>query len=179
MSNFKTCTSCKLVKRNSTEDFHRNRNTLYSVCKRCKSEVASERYRTSLHVKLLVRQSNIRRKYGLSPQDYEELLDRQNNSCAICLNLFSGGPRARTAPAVDHCHETGAIRGLLCQACNRGLGMFYDNREALLNAINYLNGFHHADKEIPEDWIREGLATRGESLGQYTKKKQVRKNKKS
>jgi hypothetical protein len=81
-------------------------------------------------------------KYGISQQDYEQMLFMQNSVCAIC-----GKPETRTfngkiSPlAVDHNHETGAIRGLLCNLCNASLGGFKDSMENLSNAIDYLMRF--------------------------------------
>jgi len=67
---------------------------------------------------------------------YEELLKSQSNTCAICLAIFTDTPR----PHIDHCHVTEHVRGLLCGECNRGLGQFKDNPEALERAAQYLRG---------------------------------------
>ena len=76
------------------------------------------------------------RKYGITIEKYEILLAEQNGCCAICLAVTgSDGKRL----AVDHNHETGEVRGLLCDNCNTGLGMFKDNPSLLAKAINYLN----------------------------------------
>lgn len=80
---------------------------------------------------------HIRRKFGLSPESYEYLLDVQNNSCLICNKEFTPETRI-TGPNIDHCHETQNIRGILCGTCNSGLGMFKDNIDVLKNAIKYL-----------------------------------------
>lgn len=80
----------------------------------------------------------IRRKmkqcWGLTLEEYKELLNLQGNRCAICGTQDFG---SRNAP-IDHDHKTGKIRGILCQKCNRGLGLFLDNTEILKNAIRYL-----------------------------------------
>jgi hypothetical protein len=73
-------------------------------------------------------------KYGLSETEYLSLFEAQENSCSICHESFD-----KVRACVDHCHESGKVRGLLCDNCNRGLGLFYDNKEFLLNAIVYLN----------------------------------------
>jgi len=59
----------------------------------------------------------LRRKYGLEVADYEAMLAAQNGLCALC-----GGPPGKYRMAVDHCHQTGRVRGLLCNGCNRSLG---------------------------------------------------------
>jgi hypothetical protein len=67
---------------------------------------------------------------------YEELLKSQNGACAICSVAFTETPK----PHIDHCHTTNHVRGLLCGACNRGLGQFKDIPEALERAAQYLRG---------------------------------------
>ncbi len=73
------------------------------------------------------------RLYGLSADEYAELVADQNNVCAIC-----GQPSAERALAVDHDHSSGDVRGLLCAPCNTGLGVFRDDPLLLRKAISYL-----------------------------------------
>ena len=75
--------------------------------------------------------------YGISIEQYNQIFVDQNGVCLIC-----GGkePNGRSL-CVDHNHETGQIRGLLCRACNSGLGHFKENVDSLNNAIIYLNKF--------------------------------------
>lgn len=73
-----------------------------------------ERYSAKL------REWNLRTKYGLSIEDYEKLLASQHGACAICTAV----PSSKRRLAVDHCHATGKIRGLLCHTCNNLLGVF-------------------------------------------------------
>lgn len=78
-----------------------------------------------------------KKKYGISIEDYDRMSDEQNHVCAIC-----GQPqnRANTSRlSVDHNHETGSVRGLLCHLCNSGLGAFQDDPQILTSAIEYLN----------------------------------------
>lgn len=77
----------------------------------------------------------VKRIYGLSEEDFKLLLLSQNNKCAICHIDFGKGI---LAPHVDHDHETGIIRGLLCRRCNSGLGFFHDNELLILEALNYI-----------------------------------------
>ena len=78
--------------------------------------------------------SALKHKYGLSLETYEGLLAAQNNGCAIC-----GEPcGVRGKLSVDHDHQTGKVRGLLCHECNVGLGAFRDNPQRLLAAAEYL-----------------------------------------
>lgn len=80
------------------------------------------------------RRSNLRR-YGLTTNDYEDLYSLQNGLCAIC-----GNPQLNRKKhlSVDHDHETGIVRGLLCEKCNWALGWFGDCPSRILNAIRYL-----------------------------------------
>lgn len=77
-----------------------------------------------------------RKNYGISLEDYEIILVKQGGVCGIC---FCKDKNKRLA--VDHCHKTGKIRGLLCNKCNIGIGYFDDNIENLIKAANYLRGF--------------------------------------
>ena len=71
-------------------------------------------------------------KYGITLEDFENMRTSQDNSCGICEVIFKG------TPYVDHCHSTGKVRGLLCSNCNTGLGMFEDDVDRLREAIRYL-----------------------------------------
>lgn len=75
--------------------------------------------------------------YNMSLEDYDNLLIKQNNKCAICGTNNPGIKNIKNL-FVDHCHSTTKVRGLLCNACNNGLGRFKDNIDFLNNAINYL-----------------------------------------
>lgn len=83
------------------------------------------------------------RKFGLSKEDFEKMKELQNNLCDICKNpetTISNTSKLRQINrlAVDHCHTSGKVRGLLCATCNLALGKFKDSIETLQNAINYL-----------------------------------------
>jgi hypothetical protein len=75
----------------------------------------------------------LKRKFRLTLEAYCKLLVEQNSVCAIC-----GRVDADKRLAVDHCHATGTVRGLLCQNCNQGLGKFRDRPEDLRAAAAYL-----------------------------------------
>ena len=73
-------------------------------------------------------------KYGMSLEDYEQLLADQGGVCKIC----GGNRQPQKALGVDHDHTTGAVRGLLCGKCNSALGFMEDSVEWLQNLINHL-----------------------------------------
>jgi hypothetical protein len=81
------------------------------------------------------RDYNLRRRYGVSFQQFKTLYAAQNGLCAICRVYMTTGT---TQAHLDHSHATGAVRQLLCRCCNGGLGLFKDNQEIMLNAIDYL-----------------------------------------
>lgn len=82
------------------------------------------------------RRAHLKRMYGITLEEYNALLKKQDHKCAICKGYESS--YRNEVLSVDHNHDTGKIRGLLCNTCNRGLGLFKDNEENLINAINYL-----------------------------------------
>lgn len=74
--------------------------------------------------------------YGITPEKYDEMLVAQGGLCKICRGS-DNGPWGKLA--VDHCHKTGRVRGLLCAKCNKGLGQFNDNPELIRLAAAYLD----------------------------------------
>lgn len=80
-------------------------------------------------------------KYGITVQQYNQLLVLQGNKCAICRTEFSGEGGSKHSPHIDHCHTTGEVRALLCKNCNAGIGLLQDDVAILANAIKYLTAF--------------------------------------
>jgi hypothetical protein len=78
----------------------------------------------------------MKRNYGISLDEYYKLVKKQNGVCAICKQKQRAGRKTRLS--VDHCHTTGKVRGLLCDTCNRSIGLLKDNIDVLQNAIQYL-----------------------------------------
>jgi len=92
------------------------------------------RHRKTEKWKKTLQKNWLENKYGLTEEQYQELWDKQGGLCAIC----GKSEETTTRLHVDHDHETKIIRGLLCGKCNRGVGMFDDNKELLQKAIDYL-----------------------------------------
>ena len=80
------------------------------------------------------RRDLLEKKFSMTLEDYDKMMEAQNGVCAICSQSCVSGRRL----AVDHCHATGLIRGLLCANCNRALGLFKDMPERLMKAAAYL-----------------------------------------
>lgn len=78
------------------------------------------------------RNADYLKRYAITLTEYNEMLAAQGGVCAICSST------CYHRLSIDHCHATGRIRGLLCQKCNRGLGLFGDRPETLAKAIKYL-----------------------------------------
>jgi hypothetical protein len=102
-----------------------------------------ERYRAAQNArrgtpegKRALREGHPTRKFGITIADYERLLQEQDGGCAIC----GAPPPENGSLHVDHDHDTGAVRGLLCVRCNNGLGQFGESIEMLMSAIAYLEG---------------------------------------
>lgn len=83
---------------------------------------------------LKARKYHLKKKYGLTVEEYDQMFEDQGGVCAIC----GTEPYGRFLLSVDHCHSTGEIRGLLCHPCNGGLGCFKDNIALMNDAIEYL-----------------------------------------
>lgn len=144
---------CKRCKKNlPISDFGKNRREkdgTHRQCRKCNTEVAMLRYNKRVERKRRPRglgakrrpggralESRIARmrKYGLTLEDYDSLLEAQSRVCKICGKEHTKGKPL----VVDHCHKTGLVRGLLCGPCNSGLGFMRDNEDLLLSAIKYL-----------------------------------------
>lgn len=82
------------------------------------------------------RDLRMQRKYGITLDDYYDIIESQDNQCAICGTSISD--LDHTAH-LDHCHDTGKVRGVLCRRCNTGIGMLNDDADLLTKAAEYLN----------------------------------------
>ena len=142
-NNKKQCSICGRFK--PLSEFHVDKGQssgLACACKECRKtqrrtryDKSGERERVAHSYEDVVRGERYQRKYGITIGDYEALLSDQDNKCAICgITQKETGKRL----FVDHDHDTGNVRGLLCSHCNTGLGMFRDSPEILIEAISYL-----------------------------------------
>lgn len=143
------CSRCHKIK--GLKDFagdNRKKNGLQARCRDCQNEVRKIKYDTDPQWRRKVLDKSkavykrdpskhsdylLKTKYGFSIAQYKELFEKQNGLCAICRR-----PDTKKL-AVDHDHKTGKIRGLLCQAHNRAIGMFHDDIKELESAISYLS----------------------------------------
>lgn len=86
--------------------------------------------------RLVFKRCYLKSRYGLTLEQYEEMWKSQDGKCLICQDLLKHG-RGKGSAHIDHCHESGKIRGLLCQDCNIGLGHLH-TIERLFSAAEYL-----------------------------------------
>lgn len=157
---FKLCTKCN--KEKLLSDFYKTKNKFSSECKTCminrgkkyyeehpdkKKETDRKYYQTHKEQSYTSRKKwrdehkeekkilHLKQNYGITLEQYNQMLEQQNGVCAIC-----GKPEAikNRRLAVDHNHKSNKVRGLLCNHCNTALGKFNDNIITLEKAIDYL-----------------------------------------
>jgi predicted nucleic-acid-binding Zn-ribbon protein len=143
MPTMKMCNVCKVAK--PFEDFYdgykakkqrdvTNKKYPHSRCKECdhaRVKVYHKNNRAKVTKQQLI--SHRRREYGLTEEEYNNMVLSQNNMCAICNK-----PSERTLH-IDHDHVTGRVRGLLCSNCNLGIGLLQEDLVVLNRAIEYLS----------------------------------------
>jgi hypothetical protein len=126
--------------------YHANKQKFIDKAKEWKKanpeKVRESQKKTQARSKLQGKDGHLKRKYGISLKEFEAMFTTQNGACKICKTPFKfygdDGDWSKTAN-VDHCHDTGKVRGLLCNNCNRGLGFFKDNSTVLRLAAEYLD----------------------------------------
>lgn len=154
----KQCTECKIIKSNDEFQKHKvnkNGSICYKAkCKMCLNSKRKEKWyslpenvrkekQRKVREKLgedYFRNYKLKKKYGISLEDYNSMLEHQNGKCAICKtdlivgSYYKNGGNCR----VDHNHQTGKVRELVCHECNAVLGFSKENIDILQNTMNYL-----------------------------------------
>lgn len=131
----KICSVCKLTK--PLNEFHRQvaaKDGIYPRCKVCDKEAGRqwrlrnpERFRESSYNR------HIKWNYGITRDAYDLMLEAQDGVCKIC------GNKDKNRLCIDHCHKTNKIRSLLCNRCNRVIGMLDHDPELIRKAASYLD----------------------------------------
>jgi len=140
MSKTIRCIICKEDKQEKDFPVDTRRTTgRHPYCKTCKARYMRERRKKDPRgTRMTERNMYLKSTYGINNIEYDIMLKKQDGVCAIC-NLpntnYKGAPKML---AVDHCHKTNKIRGLLCSFCNQGIGFFKDDTRLLEKAISYL-----------------------------------------
>lgn len=126
------CPKCNEIK--PLDEFLKDSYTAFGIsiyCKECHRKKGKVRY--TLH-KSEHQDNRLKKKFGITLQEYTDLFKKQGERCAICKK----DNKTNKMFPVDHCHKTNEVRGVLCEECNKALGLFYDNLQVLQNAIEYL-----------------------------------------
>ena len=118
---------------------HPGNGVKYYCSRRCACKASADRWRAERPEDYAVylreqKDKQLRRKYGISIEQYDELLLAQHGLCKICGRTCITGKSL----SVDHDHKTGAVRGLLCVPCNQALGQFQESPEVMARAIVYI-----------------------------------------
>ena len=150
MKDYKKCTNCSIEK--PIEQFHiarqgKTKPVYKGKCKVCyreeqriqyhnlSEEERQERRRNNKANTFEYRQTyKLKYKYGLTREKYFGMILEQKNKCKICMCNME-------TPQIDHNHDTGEVRALLCRSCNTTLGLVNENPDTLYNMINYINDY--------------------------------------
>ena len=133
----KTCKFCshKANTEGELEEFVKHKNYKHNrrnLCKKC--DVKRVMYSVEGN-RDNIRNNHYLRYYGITLEDYNSMFQEQGGCCAICKTHQL---KKKRRLAVDHCHDSGEVRGLLCQDCNTGIGLLQDSKDILYEAIKYL-----------------------------------------
>jgi hypothetical protein len=130
----KICTTCG-VEKDINQFYFRggnySPNSRKSKCKECDKKRVAENYDP-----IKYQEQHLKRSYGITLNEYNQMLVDQNHKCITCGTTDPGGKHGKFM--VDHCHSTGKVRGLLCKRCNIALGEVGDNVNVLQSMIEYL-----------------------------------------
>ena len=150
----KKCSRCNQEK--TTSEYHKDssaKSGLYAYCKEC-ARAKTRAWKVANPERDKESQKRSREKnprvyrnkqllwtFGITLEQYEQMLADQGGVCAVCgkteTEIHPQSKKVRNLN-VDHCHHTGKVRGLLCNSCNRGIGLLNDDPAVLRNALNYL-----------------------------------------
>ena len=129
----KTCNICGQSKPHS--DFAKNKRAKDGRQTRCRECFAEYNRQNPEGQRRRMRKWTLKHKYGITIEDYEQMLADQGGGCAICGTDTPGGGGTFH---VDHCHESGKVRGVLCNNCNLGIGFLQEQLELFDIAKSYL-----------------------------------------
>lgn len=139
----KKCSKCNIEKEESS--FHKRNNRasgLKSSCKECSKLYPKKRTENYM------RNYDLMKSYSISHNEYNRMLALQHGECAICGIKESDLIGRKKYLCVDHNHDTGVIRGLICDKCNRGIGLLQDSIDLLEKSILYLKKYQHSPKAV-------------------------------
>jgi hypothetical protein len=131
----KKCNTCSEIKDINLFVKRNNRESGFQpYCKSCHNKKTRKNYSS-----ISMKNYDLKKKYGIDINDYEALFIKQNGCCKICkVHISDANMKRKRNFCVDHCHKTNTIRGLLCDRCNRGIGLLKDDYKILFSAYEYL-----------------------------------------
>lgn len=138
------CNKCDKVK--PVSEFYKDRpnGSKRYECKDCHLEYYRNRWKDADPSYRDARKESSRKyilsQYGLTQEDYDTMLKGQGFVCAVCGTEPESGNLA-----IDHCHKSGGVRGLLCKQCNAAIGLLGDDVEGLRRALSYLENYYEGD----------------------------------
>lgn len=128
----KVCKDCGESK--DLGHFYKHSGYYNARCKKCHGLKTQQWFKDNPEkARNIRRRTRLKSKYGISDEKYEQMFQAQNGKCALCSKSHT-----RRKLNVDHCHRTGLVRGLLCDKCNLGIGLFDDNPHLLNKVKEYL-----------------------------------------
>jgi len=127
-----TCTKCRGIQH---REYYKNNPEKQKIKNDKQKENRKKFYNTPEGI-ISSRKAHLKKMYNITLEEYDILLEKQNGVCAICFGKETS--YRNEVLSVDHNHETGKIRGLLCNTCNRAIGLLKDDPKLLINAVNYL-----------------------------------------
>jgi hypothetical protein len=122
------CKLCLYLIKIKGKDFSKTEKEAYKARKKIRAQEKRRRAEYLTYEKM--RDGMLKTKYNMTLADFELLLDLQDRKCGTCNKAND--------LCVDHCHNTGKVRGILCQGCNKSLGLIKESIDTLKNLINYL-----------------------------------------
>lgn len=137
----KVCSKCNIEKLLGAFSKNKSSKDGYRPdCKECRT-LLWQKYKNTTDIQERQRIDHLLRTYGLTIEEYQDMYHQQQGQCAICKQHEEMQPQhyGKTLPlAVDHCHTTGAVRGLLCGACNRALGLLNEDPGRIEAMLRYV-----------------------------------------
>lgn len=145
----KVCKKCLIEKPITDYSFKRPKNRKPGYQPRCKScSLEDTKIWREQQTTERLKDLYYKRNYGMSLEEFNFLLESQHCKCKLCYRELTIDGLGPSRVVVDHCHKNGHVRGLLCNECNRALGYFHDNIQALENAVDYLRN----NNALSEKW---------------------------
>lgn len=135
MEEKKKCSKCKKSK--LLNEFYLNKNSKdghHHYCKKCHNSHSKQRYDNDPEFREKRKKYGQLKRYNITTDKFLDILNEQKNKCAICDKPF----KSKRVTFIDHDHNDGKVRGLLCPKCNTILGLCYDDVEILKSAILYI-----------------------------------------